>query len=232
MGGLSLQIIPVIDLMGGIVVHARQGQRRNYKAIDSVLCQSSEPEEFVAELLDFYPFKTIYLADLDAITLGVLNIDLYSALIEAFPKVEFCIDAGVKTVVQWQALKTIGRLNVILASECLQDLSLLTEADILSLDFKNGDLLGNDRLLQQSALWPEKIIVLSLDNVGSQNGPDIKQMKQIKQLAQGKHSFILGGGVRDERDLAMLKEKNAGGVLVASAFHNGKIDKGILSRYQ
>ena len=63
-----MEIIPVIDLMHGQVVHARMGQRQHYQPIQSLLCSSSAPIDVVSALLELYPFERMYIADLDAIT--------------------------------------------------------------------------------------------------------------------------------------------------------------------
>src|SRR5215471_11081379 len=63
----ALELIPVVDLLGGQVVHARKGQRSHYLPLESGLCGGSEPETIVGALLDLHPFQTLYIADLDAI---------------------------------------------------------------------------------------------------------------------------------------------------------------------
>jgi phosphoribosylformimino-5-aminoimidazole carboxamide ribotide isomerase len=62
-----VKLIPVVDLLNGEVVHARKGQRSHYLPLQSSLCQGTQPETVVGALLDLYPFRTLYIADLDAI---------------------------------------------------------------------------------------------------------------------------------------------------------------------
>ena len=52
-----MQIIPVIDLLNGVVVHAQRGDRKNYQPIQSALTTSHQPLDIVAALLEIYPFK-------------------------------------------------------------------------------------------------------------------------------------------------------------------------------
>ena len=47
----GFEIIPVIDLMGGVVVHARSGERDSYRPLTSPLAASAEPAEVVRGLL-------------------------------------------------------------------------------------------------------------------------------------------------------------------------------------
>ena len=46
-----MQVIPVIDLSGGRVVHARRGQRELYQPLRSNLCVGSEPLAVVEGLM-------------------------------------------------------------------------------------------------------------------------------------------------------------------------------------
>ena len=62
-----MQIIPVIDVMGGIVVHASGGDRAHYQPLKSILTSSCDPFEVITDLLAWHDFKKVYIADLDAI---------------------------------------------------------------------------------------------------------------------------------------------------------------------
>ena len=62
-----MEIIPVIDVMGGVVVRARMGQRAQYRPIVTPLSATSDPVDVARGLLSIHAFKTLYVADLDAI---------------------------------------------------------------------------------------------------------------------------------------------------------------------
>jgi phosphoribosylformimino-5-aminoimidazole carboxamide ribotide isomerase len=57
-----MQIIPVIDVKNGIVVHARGGDRAKYQPLASPLAESAAPVDAVAGLLGLFPFDTLYVA--------------------------------------------------------------------------------------------------------------------------------------------------------------------------
>lgn len=61
-----MEIIPVIDILNGVVVHGVRGEREKYEPIKSVLCNSSDPLE-VANVFKELGFKSLYVADLDSI---------------------------------------------------------------------------------------------------------------------------------------------------------------------
>jgi phosphoribosylformimino-5-aminoimidazole carboxamide ribotide isomerase len=220
-----VEIIPVIDLMGGSVVHAKAGDRQTYQAIDSVLTKATDLLAVVADILSFFPFKTIYIADLDAIAGKAVNFPLYQRCLAQFPEVTFWLDAGIREQADCQSFPVLERLVMILGSESLQTLSLPTEIKscVLSLDFKQGQFLGDQRLLEQTELWPEKVIVMNLDRVGLNQGPDLALIVALgakKRAVQ----LIAAGGVRVE-DIASLAEAGINQALVASILHQGLLTR-------
>ena len=80
-----MNIIPVIDIRDGIVVHARGGERANYQPLKSLLTQSVKLEQVIDDLLAWYPFKQLYIADLDAIEQKQHTPQQYQHLIDTFP---------------------------------------------------------------------------------------------------------------------------------------------------
>src|SRR6476661_3097092 len=93
-----MEIIPVIDLMHGQVVHARLGQRQHYQPMQSSLCGSSTPIDIINALLELYPFEQLYIADLAAIQ-GLSNhFKADQAIQKAFPQLEVWLDSGIANI--------------------------------------------------------------------------------------------------------------------------------------
>jgi phosphoribosylformimino-5-aminoimidazole carboxamide ribotide isomerase len=207
-----VEIIPVIDLMGGIVVHARRGDRQNYQPLNSPLCSGSLASDVVAGYLSVHPFKTLYIADLDAITAKG--------------------DNGLAGAGACRAWLQQGYGDLVLGSEAQSDVSTLDELTaeragdriVLSLDYKDGRFLGPERLQAQPSLWPQRIIAMTLSRVGSDSGPDFDLLNQLRTKAPAKKLFA-AGGVRGGEDLIELNRRGISGVLVASALHAGRIGK-------
>jgi phosphoribosylformimino-5-aminoimidazole carboxamide ribotide isomerase len=88
--------------------------------------------------------------------------------------------------------------------------------------------LGPPDLLQPAS-WPERLIVMNLDHVGADNGPDIDQLKTLMALRPD-CDWYAAGGVRNIDDIMALENAGASGVLIASALHRGKIDKQAITR--
>lgn len=225
-----MEIIPVIDLMGGRVVHAKAGLRDDYAPIKSLLTQASDLCSVVADLHDFFPFKTIYIADLDAISGQPLALAQYQQLAMNFPEIIFWLDTGIKEQKDLAVLATIIGIEPVFASETLQDLSVLSDRakGLLSLDFKQGQFLGEQGLWQDAALWPAQVIVMNLDYVGVGQGPDMALLETVREKHQ-QVTIVASGGVRGGEDLDLLKKAGVAKVLVASALHDGSLCQEVLA---
>jgi phosphoribosylformimino-5-aminoimidazole carboxamide ribotide isomerase len=222
--GLCVEIIPVIDLMGGVVVHAQGHERKQYKVLTSILSRHTTPKKVIADIVAFYPFKLFYIADLDAILEHALNLELYQQISRCFTDVTLLLDVGIQTQQQWNVLKEIPRIEPVIASESLCDLELLKKANqgVLSLDFQHGQFLGNLEILQKTDYWPKSIIVMNIDVVGDRSGPDFTLLKQVMDKRVDNH-IIAAGGVRNMQDLLALERKGITATLIASALHSGEI---------
>lgn len=225
-----MEIIPVIDLMGGRVVHAKAGLRDDYAPIKSLLTQASDLRSVVADLHAFFPFKTMYIADLDAISGQPLALAQYQQLATDFPEIVFWLDGGIKEQKDLAVLAQVLGIKPVLASETLQDLSVLSYAPkaVLSLDFRQGLFLGDHCLWQDAALWPDQVIVMNLDYVGVGQGPDMALLKKVR-LKSSQVNIVAAGGVRGIEDLELLKEASVAKVLVASALHDGSLSQEMLA---
>jgi len=223
-----MNIIPVLDLMNGQVVHAKHGNRQEYLAVKSVLSDSSEPLAVVQALLALYPFKQLYIADINAIQKTGSHQKTILEIAKNLAQLEIWLDVGFNNEASIKPFQT-SNISPVLGSESLnsidqyQALSSASQCTaILSLDYKNGLFQGNQDLIDDTSLWPEKVIVMTLNKVGSNSGPDLAKLAAIKQ--QSKQSKIYAaGGVRGIDDLEALKVLGINGALVASALHNGNL---------
>lgn len=217
-----MQIIPVIDLKDGLVVHAVRGDRAHYQPIhlNSQLSRSSEIDAVLAGLLKLYSFKQFYIADLNAISGSGHHAQIIDDLLQAHPEIDFWVDNGcqLSNITRAHSNKkwVIGTESQVLAPE-------QSSYDyILSLDFKHQQAAGNPAWFQQSQFWPDTIIAMTLNRVGSHDGPDFEKLTQLQQAHPGK-CWVAAGGVRHINDLLALKQANIQIVLVATALHNGVI---------
>jgi len=80
-----VDIIPVIDLKAGQVVHARRGDRAQYRLIETPLSRSADPVAVAEGLMALHAFSRLYIADLDAIAGTGDNQGDVAAIQRAFP---------------------------------------------------------------------------------------------------------------------------------------------------
>jgi len=228
-----MEIIPVIDVRQNQVVHAVKGQRQNYRPLQTCLCDSHSADDIVQAFIDTYPFKTIYIADLDAIQGTSNNEHLIEQLLNKFQSVSFWVDQGISSAIE---LKIQSRRQHVIGSETnispetLNELFTSSLEIILSLDFQTKTFLGHQDLLEKTDLWPERIIIMSLSHVGSNNGPDYKLISDIQKIA-GDRKIYVAGGVRHEDDLQTLNDMGIDGVLIATALHTQQIKADTLLKF-
>lgn len=220
-----MDLIPVIDLADGVVVHARGGQRRTYQPLKSRLCESSTPFEVVDALQNLYPFTDLYIADLDAIDGRSAQVSTLQSLRHSFPRLHFWLDAGIRDSRTHAVIAGIQGVTTVLGSETLGDdcaflTSLPKDSTVLSLDFQHAALLGPDCLTDSPSAWPNRVIAMCLDRVGSHHGPAFERINQLIRTSAAT-AIYAAGGIRDERDLRRLRELGCAGVLMATALHDG-----------
>jgi phosphoribosylformimino-5-aminoimidazole carboxamide ribotide isomerase len=224
------EVIPVIDLRAGQVVHARRGERDRYQPVRSVLCDGAEPAAVIEGLLALHGFESLYIADLDAIQ-GLGNHRAHIAQLRLrFPRLRLWVDAAfssVSAVRRWQQ-EDLG--TPIVGAESLPDLQRLEDIAnacepgtwILSLDFRGTDFLGPQALMAHTGLWPTKIIAMNLAKVGSGEGPDLALLRRLSG-GQGFRQVFAAGGVRNASDLYAARNAGARGALIATALHDGSL---------
>lgn len=227
----SFRVIPVLDLRRGVVVRAVAGRRAEYRPLRSPLCNSSRAGDILHALLELHPFPVVYLADLDAIQARGDNRKLIAGLCTRFPGIEFWVDAGA-TRHDGRTQQCMPGIRPVIGSESLSDMSAIGELlstvhspnPILSLDFLGDRFLGPAELLHRPALWPEQVIVMTLDRVGVKQGPDMNRLTELRRRAPEKRIFA-AGGVRERADLIRLQRLGIQGALVATALHEGRLGR-------
>ena len=228
----------MIDLKNAQVVHAKHGQRHAYLPIQSVLSASSDVFSIVEGLLKLYPFRTIYIADIDAISNSGNHFEQIELLCSMYPHITWWVDNGVRNLNARILYAPQANIRAVFGSENihqLQDYRAMSYAyksrHVLSLDkLDNVKLdsaeLGAAELHHTGLYWPDDVICMTLNNVGSNAGADITRLQALMQLNKSRKKparLYAAGGVRNMDDLLALKQLVVAGALVATALHNGEI---------
>lgn len=229
-----MQVIPVIDIRNGVVVRAVAGQRSEYKPLQTPLAQTSAPLDVARGLASLHPFRTFYIADLDAIEGRTDNYALIMRIASAFPEARLWVDAGIARLADAERWRAQHNVDIVIGSESLKDAGELGAVRnnarfALSLDFSAQGFLGDAEILRDVDLWPANIIVMTLARVGAGQGPDLDRLAEILSRAKGRNVYA-AGGARGLDDLVALKEAGAAGALVATALHDGRLSRADLAR--
>ncbi|MEM7027123.1 MAG: HisA/HisF-related TIM barrel protein [Pseudomonadota bacterium] len=224
-----MNIIPVIDLLDGKVVHAKRGEREHYQVIESRLTHSSDPNAIVNAYSNLFPFKQIYIADLNAIQATGDNIELIKTLLKQFPEYEFWVDAGLSFIDELITLQQTENIRLVIGTESNPSMNLLMSLHkddvdwILSLDFLSDDMVIGQEILESQQYWPQTLIIMMLKRVGTENGINEKTVSSINTYVDD-FKVYAAGGISNKSDLDSLKKQGCDGALIATALHNGKID--------
>ncbi|MEQ1652827.1 MAG: HisA/HisF-related TIM barrel protein, partial [Hyphomicrobium sp.] len=206
-----MDIIPVIDVARGVVVRAKRGDRAHYKPIETPLSATSAPADVARGLAKLHPFAKVYLADLDGIEGRGRNVHLVPVLSRAMPGTEIWIDAGTGSRGAARALLAAPVTTLVIGSESLESVSVLKDIvaeapgrSVLSLDFRGDEFLGPDELLADPGLWPHQVIVMTLQRIGSGEGPDVARIRDISRRSGGRRIYA-AGGMRHRLDLDAVR---------------------------
>lgn len=235
-----MDVVPVVDLMHGLVVQGVAGERERYRPIQSPLVRGSDPVDVAAALRQATGAATLYVADLDAITAGRPDLGTVTRLARA-TGTGLWVDAGSASPQAALQLLEAGACRAVVGTETLpgaRDLAALRAAVtddrlLLSLDVGERGLLspspslrGLSPVAALRALEAEDLpqaLVLTLRRVGTSSGPDLATLEAVHDAFPAM-SLVAGGGVRSPADLHALARLGVDAVLVATAIHQGAVD--------
>ncbi len=240
-GWKPMQIIPVIDIRNGVAVRAVAGERAMYRPVSSRLTASAEPAEVLKSLQLEFELEACYVADLDGIERGQINRCTLAEM--ARTGARLIVDAGIRCTDAAQQLLEIGVAKVVVSSESLPDLEGLSDfittcgaANIVfSVDLKHGKLLVADSswrdrppadlVLVARECGVQQLLVLDLAAVGTGTGIPTLQFCQDIRTQWPDVTLISGGGVHSADCLKSAEAAGLDGLLIASALHDGRIQK-------
>jgi phosphoribosylformimino-5-aminoimidazole carboxamide ribotide isomerase len=241
----SFLLVPVVDLLAGQVVRAVRGRRSEYRPIESALCRGSEPLAVASALCGRAASSVLYVADLDALLGGAPQTALLARLLQGLPGVALWLDGGFGSVQAARgALAALGadaqRVRPVFGTESFDSPAAFEQVfgepggaaaidaapapldALLSLDQRSAAPLDPAGAWHTPQRWPRDLIVMTLDRVGADAGPDLRTLAGVRALAP--HARLFGaGGIRGEADLATARAAGAAGWLVASALHDLKL---------
>lgn len=241
-----MRIIPVLDVKGGLAVHAVAGDRADYRPLRSILHDRPDPLALARACRDRLGAAELYLADLDAIAGARPEAELVGAI--ARLGLTPWVDAGVRVAAdladrrpsasaEMEPGVTVLGLETLAGPAALRAITTGTRADRLafSLDLRDGrpilapgaDWGTTDPLLLARRAWEAgitRIIVLDLARVGTGRGAGTLELLRALRAGRADLELIAGGGVAGGADLQALEAAGADAALVGSALHDGRLD--------
>jgi phosphoribosylformimino-5-aminoimidazole carboxamide ribotide isomerase len=243
-----MQIIPVLDIAGGIAVHAQAGDRTRYAPLESDLTPGRVGDP-IAVLRAFHSTLGIhecYVADLDAIQGGAVQRSLLRELAEFHTGFSgaLLVDAG--TYLPEGALEVLscGASEIVVGLETLRAFSDLESIVrlvgpsrvVFSLDLRLGDPILHSAIHDARGATPDpvglaeqaagigagSILLLDLGRVGTGVGVDLGLLETLRRRIPSIR-LLAGGGVLTRRDLERMRDAGCDGALVASALHTGRL---------
>ncbi len=232
-----MELIPVLDLMQGIVVRGRSGERDRYLPNHSQLIDGCDPVLTCKALQTAFRPHWFYIADLDAIREQHPPHPVLKSLVEL--GVPLVVDAGVNNVRQAEELLELGVAKVVVGLETLPQLDLLgpivsavgADRVMFSLDLLDGHPIGEAAAGMHPAhvlsiaveYGIRQVIVLEFSNIGTSRGVPTTAFCHAVKDRRADLIVWTGGGVRHIADLHQLQLARVDGAMVASALHDGLI---------
>lgn len=241
-----MKIVPVIDLLHGRCVAAKQGLRAQYQPLESCLdAHADHPVQLAKAYQNRLGLDTVYVADLDAILFNSPNWDSLNLIVQQGLRV--WIDASCNAPDRARELHQIGVDSIIIGLESLPGPDRLAEIVresgvpndlfILSVDMREGQLLIPD-----AHTWPVRMtvgqlteiavqsgitrfILLDLGRVGTGRGIGTESHIETIRSLHPQAEITIGGGVRDKIMLAELQSHGVSSVLIGTALHTGVIGR-------
>jgi phosphoribosylformimino-5-aminoimidazole carboxamide ribotide isomerase len=234
-----MRVVPVLDLMDGVVVRGVAGQRQDYRPVVSRLTTSSQPLDVARAFREHLGLEELYLADLDAIAGHPPAVDVYSRLREE--GFRLWVDAGLRVIEDAEPLAAAEVETLVAGLETLAGPAILSglvtryssQRIVFSLDLRAGLPLGTLDAWNTTAPWAlaeravscgvQRVLVLDLTRVGVGQGTGTEEL--CRRLREGHPSLDItaGGGIRGTEDLRSLSACGVTAVLVASALHDGRL---------
>lgn len=234
-----MHIIPVLDIMNGVVVRGLAGKREQYRPICSSLTDSVNPYVILQLFQQQLGFTNFYIADLDAIQGRSLNRCTLAELSRCTDSL--IVDRGVRAIEDVDELRELKINKAVIALETLPGqefaAALVQEygADslIASIDLQNGIPITSsiewlhakpvEIIRQLISAGFHQFIVLNLASVGMDSGISTLPLCQALKSLLPSATVITGGGIRGPADLMEAEQANVDAVLVASALHDGRL---------
>ncbi len=234
-----MEIIPAIDISGGNCVRLFKGKKGTEKVY----------YENPLDALDFWinqGAQRLHFVDLDGAWGSNKNKEILKNMImKASNKLKVQIGGGIRSYDMAINLINIGADRIIIGTlavkkpKVIEELvkSIGSESIIVALDYKDGKIATHGWTEQTDKdpftfgkfiekLGAGYILFSAVEADGAFTGPDLKNIKKMVNAVN--IPVYAAGGVRDEKDIGILKSIGVHGVIVGKAFYENKLPFSII----
>ena len=234
-----MQIVPVVDILAGRAVRAVRGERAAYRPLRVVVVPRQRAASWSHAHCSMPAPPNVSMSPTStASPAAVRRPTCLRNCLPRLPELEIWLDAGFTSPAHAAAVLDAlpggsARVTPVIASESLA---------ACGCDRRASPSAGRRRCCRWTSArarrsaprragprhrrWPQRVIVMTLDRVGSFEGPDLATVAQVRSRAGARRMVIGAGGVRSVADLAGAARAGADAWLVASALHDGRISPG------
>lgn len=217
------RLIGVLDIAGGLAVHAAGGDRATYRPIGEVFGGSSDPVDVGRRLIDAGA-EELYIADLDAL----------SRTTKRPYRLDGLATLGVPMIADQNVLRSPARimptseLRLITSMEMVPPWhdSYAGRGYLFGLDLRGGRPMveGWDAEPIDIAAWAVEagypaIVLVDVAAVGTGQATTLALCEAIADRFEVE--LISGGGVASQDDVRRFADAGCDGVLVGTALHRG-----------
>jgi phosphoribosylformimino-5-aminoimidazole carboxamide ribotide isomerase len=233
-----MEIIPAIDIRGGLCVRLDQGDYARETVFDD------DPASVAKRWQDAGATR-IHVVDLDGAREGTpRNGEVIRRVLSAV-SVRVQVGGGIRDVAAIQQYLDAGAARVVLGTAAVKDqatlvtaVSLFRDRILVGVDARDGmvategwletsEMRAMDLIQQLSELGVRRIFYTDISRDGMQSGPNFPALHEVVEHAAGLPSpvaVIASGGVSSIEHLRRLEQIGVEGVIIGKALYTGALD--------
>jgi phosphoribosylformimino-5-aminoimidazole carboxamide ribotide isomerase len=233
----AFEVLPAIDLRGGLVVRLRQGD------FGRELLYGSDPRSVAARFADDGA-RWLHVIDLDGALAGEpRQLDIAAGLVaEVRGRTRVELGGGLRTAAAVAGALGTGAARVAIGTAALHDPAFAASVVarhgarriVGSIDVRDGMALGEGWRPGSAGLPAAEAVtmladagittfeVTAIDRDGELEGPDVGLLRGLVDLRRG--SIIASGGISSVDDLLAVRALGCTGAIVGRALYEGRVD--------
>jgi phosphoribosylformimino-5-aminoimidazole carboxamide ribotide isomerase len=235
----GFQLLPAIDLLGGMVVRLAEGD------FDSQTVYGDDPAEF-ARSFAAEGARWIHIVDLDgARDGGRRQTDVVAWIVEAAGEPVACeVAGGLRDEAAVAAVLDAGAARVVVGTAALRDPAFVerlvarfgAERVAVALDVRDGLAVGQGWVLGAAGVPVEEalaaladrgartFIVTAIERDGLLSGPNLELLGRMVRLGRG--DIVASAGVSSLSDIVAVRAIGCAGAIIGRALYEERLDLG------